>query len=90
MDSTDALSCTIYIIGRAGASPPSRTTGPRCLYICIYIYIYYIHVGIHVPIRIHNYAWCIWATVYQSQQAFIMNSDERGSQTSQKKRSSGC
>ena len=23
----------IYIIGRAGASPPSRTTGPRCLYI---------------------------------------------------------
>ena len=28
------------IIGRAGASPPSRTTGPRCLY--IYIYILYI------------------------------------------------
>ena len=21
------------VIGRAGASPPSRTTGPRCLYI---------------------------------------------------------
>ena len=61
----------------------------------------YTHVRIHVPIRIHNYAWCIWATVYQSQhevktitvtvcQAFIMNSDERGSQTSQKKRASGC
>ena len=24
------------VIGRAGASPPSRTTGPRCLYLCIY------------------------------------------------------
>ena len=23
------------VIGRAGASPPSRTSGPRCLYICI-------------------------------------------------------
>ena len=35
VDSTDALSRYIYIIiiGRAGASPPSRTTGPRCLYI---------------------------------------------------------
>ena len=32
------------IIGRAGASPPSRTTGPRCLYIymylCIYVFMY--------------------------------------------------
>ena len=53
-----------------------------------YMYLY---------VRIHNYAWCIWATVCQSQhevkmitvtvcQAFIMNSDERGSQTLQKKR----
>ena len=25
------------LIGRAGASPPSRTTGPRCLYIYIYV-----------------------------------------------------
>ena len=24
------------VIGRAGASPPSRITGPRCLYLCIY------------------------------------------------------
>ena len=46
MDSTDALSryiCSarmdIYIIGRAGASPPSCTTGPRCLYIYIYVYV---------------------------------------------------
>ena len=30
----------VTIIGRAGASPPSRTTGPRCLYVYIYIYIY--------------------------------------------------
>ena len=28
------------IVGRAGASPPSRTTGPRGLYICMYIYMY--------------------------------------------------
>ena len=39
---------TNIIIGRAGASPPSRTTGPRCLYICIYIYIY---VFIRCPVR---------------------------------------
>ena len=25
------------VIGRAGASPPSRTTGLRCLYIYVYI-----------------------------------------------------
>ena len=31
---------TFVLIGRVGASPPSRTTGPRCLYICIYVYIY--------------------------------------------------
>ena len=31
---------SLVIIGRAGASPPSRTTGPRCLYIYIYIYMY--------------------------------------------------
>ena len=29
----------IYIIGRAGASPPSLTTGARRLYIYIYIYL---------------------------------------------------
>ena len=42
------------------------------------------HVHIHMYLRIH--AWCIWATVCQSQhevktitvcQSFIMNSDER-------------
>ena len=27
-----------YIIGRAGASPPTRTTGARAIYIYIYIY----------------------------------------------------
>ena len=27
------------IIGRAGASPPSRTTGPRCLYVYMYLCI---------------------------------------------------
>ena len=26
------------IIGRAGASPPSRTTGLRCLYIYVFMY----------------------------------------------------
>ena len=31
------------LIGRAGASPPSRTTGLRCLYICMYIYIRYVY-----------------------------------------------
>ena len=31
----------MYIIGRAGASPPSRTTGPRLsVYIYMYIYVY--------------------------------------------------
>ena len=25
--------CILLVIGRAGASPPSRTTGPRCLYV---------------------------------------------------------
>ena len=29
------LAVRMRIIGRAGASPPSRTTGPRCLYIYI-------------------------------------------------------
>ena len=54
----------------------------------------YTHIYIHTCtyVRLH-------ATVCQSQhevktitvcQAFIMNSDERGSQTSQKKRASGC
>ena len=33
------VGCCKIIIGRAGASPPSRTTGPRCLYTCICIYI---------------------------------------------------
>ena len=28
------------VIGRAGASPPSRTTGPRCLNICMYLCMY--------------------------------------------------
>ena len=44
----DARLCTVawivrvLLIGRAGASPPSRTTGPRCLYniICIYVCVY--------------------------------------------------
>ena len=35
------------LVGRAGASPPSRTTGPRCLYICIYVFMYLSVV--HVP-----------------------------------------
>ena len=26
------------LVGRAGASPPSRTTGPRCLNIYIYVF----------------------------------------------------
>ena len=29
----------IILIGRAGASPPSRTTGPRCLYIYVFMYL---------------------------------------------------
>ena len=29
---------SIYVA--MGASPPSRTTGPRCLYVYIYIYMY--------------------------------------------------
>ena len=37
-------------VGRAGASPHSRTTGPRCLYIYIYIYIC-IYVYIY-PVRV--------------------------------------
>ena len=36
------------LVGRAGASPPSRTTGPRCLYVfmylCIYVCIYPVSV----------------------------------------------
>ena len=53
------------------------------------------YVHIHVP----TYTYMHGTTVCQSQhevktstvcQAFIMNSDERGSQTSQKKRASGC
>ena len=28
------------IIGRAGASPPSRTTGLRCLYVYIHVYVF--------------------------------------------------
>ena len=28
------------LVGRAGASPPSRTTGPRCLYNYIYVFMY--------------------------------------------------
>ena len=30
------LCVAIVLVGRAGASPPSRTTGPRCLYVYIY------------------------------------------------------
>ena len=37
MESTGFLH---YIIGRAGASPPSVTTWTRCLYYIYYIYIY--------------------------------------------------
>ena len=48
MDSTDALSryIYIYIIGRAGASPPSRTAAIIFLYIYlnIYLYIYIIYI----------------------------------------------
>ena len=39
------------LIGRAGASPPSRTTGPRCLYICMYICIY---VFIRCPCTVYQ------------------------------------
>ena len=46
--STRAVTSTgdVIFIGRAGASPPSRTTGPRCLYVyvfmylCIYVFMY--------------------------------------------------
>ena len=34
--------------GRAGASPPSSTTGPRCLYICMYLCIYPVSVPVYV------------------------------------------
>ena len=56
-----------------------------------HIHDMYLHVRIH--------GWYIWAAVCQSQhevkaitvcQAFIMNLDEKGSQTSQNKRASGC
>ena len=69
---------------------------------CIHTYTYmYIPIRIHVPIRIHMHGAFGLYTVCQSLhevktitvtvcQAFIMNSDERGSQTSQKKRASGC
>ena len=76
----------------------TRTHTCIYLYVCIHvpirihIIIYMVHLGIDIV---------IWATVCQSLhevktitvtvcQAFIMNSDERGSQTSQKKRASGC
>ena len=38
--------CKYVLIVRAGASTPSRTTGPRCLYIyiCIYVCIYPVRV----------------------------------------------
>ena len=46
----------VKVIGRAGASRQSRTTGPRCLYVCIYNYIMYICIYVfmylsvvHVP-----------------------------------------
>ena len=57
----------------------------------------YTHMYIHVHVCTYMYVYN-WAAVCQSQhevktiteyQAFIMNSDERGSQTSQKKRASG-
>ena len=37
-------------IGRAGASPPSRTTGPRCLYIHVYMYLCMYLSGIRVRV----------------------------------------
>ena len=51
----------------------------------------HIHMYIRKILCIYIHTWCIWATVCQSQhevktiKAFIMNSDERGCQTSQKK-----
>ena len=37
------------VIGRAGASPPSRTTGPRCLYVFMYVFMYLSGIRVHVP-----------------------------------------
>ena len=62
-----------------------------------YIILYIIHTYAYM----YLYVYIIMHGAYQSQhevktitvtvcQAFIMNSDERGSQTSQKKRASGC
>ena len=63
----------MYLFGRAGASPPSRTTGLRCLYIYTMVYTdVYIPIRIHVPIRIHMHA--AFGLRFVSQ-AFIMNSD---------------
>ena len=43
------------VIGRAGASPPSRTTGPRCLYIYIYICILCIYVFMYLSVPCTRY-----------------------------------
>ena len=40
----------VCIIGRAGASPPSRTTGLRCLYVYIYVFMYNIYIYIYIYI----------------------------------------
>ena len=47
------------LVGRAGASPPSRTTGPRCLYIYMYLCIYPVD-----PVRIPLISKCLYVNLF--------------------------
>ena len=67
-------------------------------YIILYIIHTYAYMYLYVYIIMHG-AFGLWFISHQHEvktitvtvcQALIMNSDERGSQTSQKKRASGC
>ena len=53
--------CALFIIGRAGASPPSRATGLNFL-LYIYIYIYNISDAqcVHLPYR----SKCFYALLF--------------------------
>ena len=52
------------VIGRAGASPPSRTTGPRCLYICIYVFMYIFIRGTWSMYQIPLISKCLYVNLF--------------------------
>ena len=48
------MRCILLVIGRAGASSPSLTTGPRCLYVCMYLSVVRVPDTVNFYMSLHQ------------------------------------